>query len=221
MQFLYTYQTYNRYYLYLEFSLSDDNWRSYNGVIGPKPGKYYFGSANGSNWCDLQNKALAYSSQYSDYSSMAWNDHYWSQSGWQRYASWQFDGTGDNCYILVEEGKNGDIYMEVYNYESGWGNVNVTIGEKNPNQINIPLTSNLQYKDNTQADTPWQYLQLSGTGKGDDNKTYNASFYIDADTDVFAAVLSGKKSFYEALTEGAIELNGDPKKAVLFAKAMF
>ena len=49
----------------------------------------------------------------------------------------------------------------------------------------------------------------------------NASFYIDADTDVFAAVLSGKKSFYEALTEGSIELNGDPKKAVLFAKAMF
>lgn len=49
----------------------------------------------------------------------------------------------------------------------------------------------------------------------------NASFYIDADTDVFAAVLSGKKSFYEALTEGSIGLNGDPKKAVLFAKAMF
>ena len=182
MQFLYTYQTYNRYYLYLEFSLGDDNWRDYNGVTGPKPGKYYFAVANGSNWCDLQNKALAYSSQYSDYSSMAWNDHYWSASGWKRYASWQFDGTGEDSYILVEEGKNGDIYIEVYNYESGWGNVNVTIGEKIPNQITIPLTTNLERNDNTGADAEWRYLQLLGTGTGSDNNTYNAAFYIKTDS---------------------------------------
>ena len=49
----------------------------------------------------------------------------------------------------------------------------------------------------------------------------NASFYIDADTDLFAQVLNGKKSFYEALAEGFIELNGDPKKAVLLIKALF
>ncbi|MCR4665262.1 MAG: InlB B-repeat-containing protein [Paludibacteraceae bacterium] len=193
MQFRYTYQTYNRYYLYLEFSLSDDNWRNYNDIIGPKPGKYYFGSANGSNWCSLQNKALAYSSQYSDYSSMAWNDHYYSSSGWKRYASWQFDGTGEDCYILVEEGKNGNIYMEVHNYESGWGNVDVTIGEKNPNQVTIPLTTNLERKDNTQADNQWKYLQLSGTGTGSDNKNYNVSFYI--------------KSGYKTGTFGASDLD--------------
>ena len=49
----------------------------------------------------------------------------------------------------------------------------------------------------------------------------NASFYIDADTEVFTQVLNGKKSFCDALAEHSIEINGDPTKAVLFVKAMF
>ena len=52
MQFLYTYQTYNRYYLYLEFSLSDANWRSYNVVLFLKQGRSSFVSSNGRNWGD-------------------------------------------------------------------------------------------------------------------------------------------------------------------------
>ena len=48
----------------------------------------------------------------------------------------------------------------------------------------------------------------------------NASFYIDADTDVFVQVLNGKKDFCEALAEHSIEVNGDPVKAILFTRAM-
>lgn len=49
----------------------------------------------------------------------------------------------------------------------------------------------------------------------------NASFYIDADTDVFVDVLNGKKSFCDALADHSIEVNGDPMKAILFTKAIF
>ena len=188
MQFRYTYQTYNRYYLYLEFSLSDRG-RQYNNITGPKPGKYYFAVPNGNDFSPTIDKALAYSSNYSDYSSMAWNDHYWSQSGWKRYASWQFDGTGSEYYILVEEGLNGDIYMEIHNYEAGWGDVDVTIGERNPNRVTIPLTITT-WNDNTGADNltdtepkgNWQYLLFGGNGTGSDSKSYTVNFALNTNS---------------------------------------
>lgn len=50
---------------------------------------------------------------------------------------------------------------------------------------------------------------------------YDATFYIDADADVFAAVLSGTKDFYEGLAEGSITINGNTDAAILFVKAFF
>ena len=50
---------------------------------------------------------------------------------------------------------------------------------------------------------------------------YDATFYIDADADVFAAVLSGTKDFYAGLAEGSITVNGNTDAALLFAKAFF
>lgn len=49
----------------------------------------------------------------------------------------------------------------------------------------------------------------------------NACFYIDADAETFAAILNGKKSIYDALATGAVAINGDATKAILFVKAMF
>lgn len=50
---------------------------------------------------------------------------------------------------------------------------------------------------------------------------YDATFYIDADADVFAGVLSGTRSFYDGLAEGTITVNGNTNAAILFAKAFF
>lgn len=49
----------------------------------------------------------------------------------------------------------------------------------------------------------------------------NACFYIDADAEIFAAILNGKKSIFDALAAGSVEINGDATKAILFVKAMF
>jgi len=49
----------------------------------------------------------------------------------------------------------------------------------------------------------------------------NAPFYIDADTEVFASVLSGDKSFFDALASGDITINGDARQAVLFVNSLF
>lgn len=49
----------------------------------------------------------------------------------------------------------------------------------------------------------------------------NACFYIDADAETFAAILNGKKSIYDALATGAVTINGDATKAILFVKVMF
>ena len=48
----------------------------------------------------------------------------------------------------------------------------------------------------------------------------NASFYIDADTDVFAAILNGKRCICDAISEHAVVITGDPNMVVLFIKAM-
>ena len=50
---------------------------------------------------------------------------------------------------------------------------------------------------------------------------YDATFYIDADAEVFAAVLSGNKDFYAGIAEGSITVNGNTDAALLFAKAFF
>ncbi len=49
----------------------------------------------------------------------------------------------------------------------------------------------------------------------------NAPFYIDADAEVFAAVLSKEKDFYAALAQGSITVNGDAGEAALFIHSMF
>jgi len=49
----------------------------------------------------------------------------------------------------------------------------------------------------------------------------NASFYMDADADAMAAILNGKLTLTEAVSDGRITMNGDPQAAVLFVKAVF
>ena len=49
----------------------------------------------------------------------------------------------------------------------------------------------------------------------------NASFYIDADTDAFTAVLNGDAKLTDMIAEGQIEINGDASKAVLFFGLLF
>lgn len=49
----------------------------------------------------------------------------------------------------------------------------------------------------------------------------NANFYIDADTDSMALVLSGKKSVADAIADGSFLINGDAALAVLFFELMF
>ena len=48
-----------------------------------------------------------------------------------------------------------------------------------------------------------------------------AVIIIDADAEVFAAVLSGNKDFYAGIAEGSITVNGNTDAALLFAKAFF
>ena len=51
---------------------------------------------------------------------------------------------------------------------------------------------------------------------------YNdACFYIDADAEVMANILNGKKTIYAAIEDGSVVINGDANKAVLFVSKMF
>lgn len=59
------------------------------------------------------------------------------------------------------------------------GKAGIVIGEGGvSSKVDVPLTSNLVYSDNTGADTEWRYLQLAGTGVGSDNNSYDAAFYV-------------------------------------------
>lgn len=49
----------------------------------------------------------------------------------------------------------------------------------------------------------------------------DASFYIDIDTSAMADILNGKKSFYDAISEGLVTVNGDAAKAMLFVHTFF
>ena len=49
----------------------------------------------------------------------------------------------------------------------------------------------------------------------------NAPFYIDADAEVFASVLSGDKDFTVAVAQGSITMNGDAAQALVFCKTLF
>ena len=49
----------------------------------------------------------------------------------------------------------------------------------------------------------------------------NANFYIDADTDSMASVLSGAKSVASAIADGTLLINGDAAQAVMFFELMF
>ena len=49
----------------------------------------------------------------------------------------------------------------------------------------------------------------------------NAPFYIDADAETFAAVLSGQKDFVVATAQGSITINGDAAQALVFCSKMF
>ena len=78
--------------------------------------------------------------------------------------------------LVVLQAENGTMAAQ---WIMGSGNVGAIIGEGGVvSKIDIPLTSDLVYNDNTGADAEWRYLQLSGTGNGSDNNNYNAAFYI-------------------------------------------
>ena len=75
----------------------------------------------------------------------------------------------------------------------------------NGNLDNLPLY--VKVEDGVAEVAPYEYI--------------NAPFYIDADAEVFAAVLSGNKDFYAGIAEGSITVNGNTDAALLFAKAFF
>jgi putative sterol carrier protein len=49
----------------------------------------------------------------------------------------------------------------------------------------------------------------------------NAPFYIDADAETFASVLSGDKDFVVAVAQGSITINGDAAQALVFCRTLF
>ena len=50
---------------------------------------------------------------------------------------------------------------------------------------------------------------------------HDADFFIDSDTVVMADILNGKKSFYDAVAEGSVTVNGDAAKAIVFVHTFF
>ena len=51
---------------------------------------------------------------------------------------------------------------------------------------------------------------------------YNdATFYIDGTSAAFASVLNGKKTFYDAIDDLSIRVNGDANAAILFVHTLF
>ena len=75
----------------------------------------------------------------------------------------------------------------------------------NGNLDNLPLY--VKVEDSIAEVAPYEYI--------------NAPFYIDADAETFAAVLSGNKDFVMAVAQGSITINGDAAQAVVFCKTMF
>ena len=75
----------------------------------------------------------------------------------------------------------------------------------NGNLDNLPLY--VKVEDGIAEVAPYEYI--------------NAPFYIDADAETFAAVLSGNKDFVVAVSQGSITINGDAAQAVVFCKTMF
>ena len=75
----------------------------------------------------------------------------------------------------------------------------------NGNLDNLPLY--VKVEDGVAEVAPYEYI--------------NAPFYIDADAETFASVLSGDKDFVVAVAQGSITINGDAAQAVVFCKTMF
>ena len=75
----------------------------------------------------------------------------------------------------------------------------------NGNLDNLPLY--VKIEDGKAEVAPYEYI--------------NAPFYIDADADVFAAVLNGDKDFVVAIAQGSITINGDAAQALVFCKTLF
>ena len=51
---------------------------------------------------------------------------------------------------------------------------------------------------------------------------YNdATFYIDGTSAAFASVLNGRKTFYDAIDDLSIRVNGDANAAILFVHSLF
>ena len=75
----------------------------------------------------------------------------------------------------------------------------------NGNLDNLPLY--VKIEDGKAEVAPYEYI--------------NAPFYIDADADVFAAVLNGDKDFVVAIAQGSITINGDAAQTLVFCKTLF
>ena len=75
----------------------------------------------------------------------------------------------------------------------------------NGNLENLPLY--VKIEDGKAEVAPYEYI--------------NAPFYIDADADVFAAVLNGDKDFVVAIAQGSITINGDAAQTLVFCKTLF
>ena len=75
----------------------------------------------------------------------------------------------------------------------------------NGNLDNLPLY--VKVEDGIAEVAPYEYI--------------NAPFYIDADAETFAAVLSGQKDFVVATAQGSITINGDAAQALVFCSKMF
>ena len=168
----------------------DEFTQNYTDGVGPKEGSWpmnlpgqsydYYG-----NWCwllrlegNLLNKCLvgydpmltdvcAYSSYGADAKNMT-NDY---EGDWNKS-----DITSFSDYsVQVSVGEGGNIYIEI----GSPSKLVATIGKKETQEtVFINLTSNLDYEDNTEAETN-PYVRLSGSGTGSDTKEYEVQLCLN------------------------------------------
>lgn len=82
--------------------------------------------------------------------------------------------------LVVLQAANGTMAAQWIKSD---GKAGIVIGEGGvSSKVDIPLTSNLVYDDNTGANAEWQYLNLAGAGTGSDKNPYEAAFYLNTGT---------------------------------------
>ncbi len=173
-----------------------DDWDNYTvqyaDGIGPKPGNWTLvkPTVNGNYWyiaSEWMNKCcIDYGTTWISYGyqSVEWVCPYSSYGVDSDNPTDTYEGDWDqssmiynfsDCNITVDYGEGGNIYVEI----STPTTLVATIGKKlTSNNVFIPLTSNLEYENNTGASED-AYLLMGGTGTGNDTKVYDAKVVLN------------------------------------------